>query len=226
MPMTPPAEPSTQLPTELPTEHLSKLPTDLDCLGGRLALLLPEELDDDQRGVYDALVRTVVPEAAHGGFTARLDDGRFIGPFNAMLRTPGITTGLGAWAAAIARSGLSEDVRQVVILTVGAAWSAAYEVDAHTAAARAAGVPDHAIGAIVRRDAPHGLSPRATAAQRLTAALVHDQAVPDDVYREATAAFGDAGVVAILCLIGQYQTISGILACFEVPVPERPEERP
>jgi hypothetical protein len=70
---------------------------DDDHLGGRLALLAADDLDAAQREVYDGLAQTVVPEAAQHGFTARLDDGRFIGPFNAMLRPPAITMGMGAW---------------------------------------------------------------------------------------------------------------------------------
>ena len=190
-----------------------------DRLGGRLPLLAPEDLDDEQRRVYDALTRTVVPESEEGGFTARLEDERFIGPFNAMLRVPGIAAGLGQWTGAIAQSGMADDVRQVVILTVGAAWSAEYEIDAHVSAARVVGVPDPAIEAIVRRQAPQGLSAEAEVAQRLTTGLVVDRTVPDELYGEAVETFGEAGVIGILCLIGQYQTVSSILVCFRVPAP-------
>lgn len=197
-----------------------------DRLGGRLPLLAPSGLDDEQRQVHDALTHTVVPEAAESGFTARLDDGRFVGPFNALLRAPKIATGMGQWTSQIARAGLAADVRQVVILTVGAAWSAAYEIDAHTSAARAVGVPDAAIEAIVQRRPPRGLSEQADVAHRLTTSLVVDHMVPDGLYREATAAFGVAEVVAILSLVGQYQTICSILVCFQVPVPELADAPP
>lgn len=159
---------------------------DLDRLGGRLPLLAPADLDDEQAQVYEALTRLVVPEAAESGFTARLADGRFIGPFNAMLRVPRLTTGLGQWTREISRSRLDDDVRQVVILTVGVAWSAQYEIDAHVSAARAVGVPDGAIEAILQGGAPSGLSPAAQVAHRLTAALLADRAVPDQLYSSAS----------------------------------------
>ena len=197
---------------------------DLDGLGGRLPLLAPADLDDQQRPVYEALERQVVPEAAHSGFTARLDDGRFVGPFNAMLRTPKITAGFGQWTGAIARSGMSDEVRQVVILTVGATWSAAYELDAHVAGARSVGVPEAAIAALLARTPPEGLSSQADVAHRITAALLDDHAVPEELYREAVEAFGEHGLLAVLHLIGQYQTISAVLVCFEVPVPQRRPE--
>lgn len=194
---------------------------DLGRLGGRLALLWPSALDPDQRRVYDALTAMVVPEAEHGGFTARLADGRFIGPFNVLLRVPAIALGLGQWTAQIARSGLPDDVRQVVILTVGAAWAAEYEVDAHVAAARAVRLPDAAVEAIVQGRSPAGLGDAADVAYRLTVSLLSERDVPDELYRQALGSFGEGGLVAVLCLIGQYQTISSLLTCFQVPAPNR-----
>ncbi|SEP48937.1 Carboxymuconolactone decarboxylase family protein [Amycolatopsis saalfeldensis] len=195
------------------------MPSSPDRLGGRLPLLRPADLDEEQQQVHDVLTRIVVPEAAAGGFTARLADGRFIGPFNALLRAPRIALGLGAWTGRITEAGLAEDVRQAVILTVGSAWQAAYEIDAHVAAARAAGLPETAITALVDGTAPIGLSADADAAHRLTTSLLTGRGVPDELYAEAIGRFGEPGVVAILCLIGQYQTISSILVCFRVPVP-------
>jgi 4-carboxymuconolactone decarboxylase len=197
-----------------------------DRLGGRLPLLAPADLDDEQRPVYEALTRMVVPEAAESGFTARLDDGRFVCPFNAMLRIPKIAAALGQWTGQVARSGLTDDVRQVVILTVGAFWSADYEIDAHRSAARVVGVPVAAIEAILRGEVPDGLSEQAQIAHRLTSSLLTDHAVPQELYLQAVRAFGEAGVMTILCLIGQYQLISSVLVCFEVPVPERDGSRP
>jgi 4-carboxymuconolactone decarboxylase len=196
---------------------------DADRLGGRLPLLAPADLDTEQQQVYEALTRMVIPEAAESGFTARLDDGRFIGPFNALLRVPSIAAGLGQWTSQITRSAIAADVRQVVILTVGAYWSAEYEIDAHRSAAHIAGVPDTAIQAIVATGTPTGLSAEADVAHRLAAGLLTDHAVPEELYREAIATFGEATTIAILCLIGQYQTISSILVCFQVPVPQRCE---
>jgi len=85
-----------------------------DRLGGRLALLAPDSLSAEQRQVYDALCDLVVPEAEQGGFTARLPDGRLIGPFNALLRDPRLTSGFGQWVRAIGAGGLPTDVRETI----------------------------------------------------------------------------------------------------------------
>lgn len=195
---------------------------DSNALGGRLALLAPEELDDGQRVVYDALTVLVAPEARAGRFTARLEDGRFVGPFNALLRAPAIATAMGGWTSAIAQNEMAQDVRQVAILTVGVHWGAAYEIAAHRHAAHTAGVPLQAIEDLLSGRTPQGLGGPALIAHRLTAALLGDHAVPEALYTEALATFGEPGLVALLCLIGQYQTISSILVTFEVPVPLTP----
>ncbi|MEU3281275.1 carboxymuconolactone decarboxylase family protein [Streptomyces antibioticus] len=191
-----------------------------DRLGGRLALLAPDVLDGAQMQVYRVLEQMVVPEAAHDGFTVRLSDGRFIGPFNALLRVPDLAMGLGQFTAEVTTAGLAEDVRQAVILTVGAAWSAPYEIEAHRRAARTAGLPETAIAAIIRGEAPSGLGRQAATAQRLAAALMKQREVPDGLYREAVDLLGEPGIITVLCLIGQYQLISSILVCFQVPVPD------
>ena len=188
-------------------------------LGGRLPLLSPSELDDEQRELYDGLTKLILPEAEAGGFVAQADDGRFIGPFNALLRVPRIASGFGQWTAQIGKAGLSEEVRQVVILAVGATWNADYEIYAHQAAARAAGVPDAAIDAIGRKAEPAGVSAEAQVAYRLAVSVLEQRTVADGLYDEAVATFEVPGVIAILSLIAQYQFISSILTTFRVPAP-------
>jgi 4-carboxymuconolactone decarboxylase len=193
--------------------------SDHDRLGGRLELLDPDRLDAAQRVVYDALTQAVVPESEQSGFAAKLEDGRFIGPFNALLRVPQIAAGFGQFSGGIASSGIAPDVRQVVILTVGASWSAQYEIYAHRSAALAIGIPADAIDAILAGKPPTGMSPEAQLAHRFTAQLVCDHSVPDDLYAAVIDTFGEAGAVAIVCLIGEYLTVSSILVCFQVPTP-------
>lgn len=134
--------------------------------------------------------------------------------------------GLGQWTSQIARSGLPADVGQVVILTVGAAWSAAYEVDAYSSAARVAGVPDDAIHAILQGTPPPGLRPETEVAYQLSTSLLTDRSVPDELYSAAIDTFGEARVITILSLIGQYQTVSPILVSFRVPVAPSPPGHP
>jgi 4-carboxymuconolactone decarboxylase len=188
-------------------------------LGGRLPLLLPDALDEAQRAVYARLRTTRLGSAEGAGYLAVLPDGRLIGPFNAMLRNPGIAQPLLEWAQAITRCDIPADVGEVVILTVAAQWRAEYALYAHTAGALRAGVPEIAIAALRHGDTPRGLRTEADVAHRLATALVRDHQVPEDLYADAVAAFGTDGLVALVNLIGQYLNTSALLACFQVPAP-------
>jgi len=132
-----------------------------------------------------------------------------------------LSTTLHTWIRQLVSSVLSERIRQTVILTVGAAWSAEYEIAAHTSPARAAGLFDQAIEAILAGDRSPELPADASVAYRTTRALLSDHAVSDDLYDEAASVLGESGLMALLCLIGQYETISAILTCFQVPIPSR-----
>src|SRR3954471_21441167 len=75
-------------------------------LGGRLALLAPDELSTEQRRLHDRLTSTRVSRATSTGYRAALPDGRLIGPFNAFLRAPAIAEQQLAWAQAISAADL------------------------------------------------------------------------------------------------------------------------
>jgi 4-carboxymuconolactone decarboxylase len=188
-------------------------------LGGRLPLLWPASLDYAQHALYTRLQATRIRTVQDGGYTAMLPDGRLIGPFNAMLRTPQIAGPLLDWAQAIASAGLPADVREVVILTAGGLWQSEYVLYAHTAAAARAGVPGAAIDALHRGGTPEGLRPEADTAYRLARAVIHDREVPDGLYDEAMTILGLQAMITVLNLAGQYLTTSAVLACFQVPAP-------
>ena len=213
-----PAEPTGPAQNALPDPIDPSGPDRAD-LGGRLPLLKPSDLDPDQVQAHDRLIATRGADAEAAGFTLELPGGELIGPFNAFLRVPGIFRALRDWATAIQQYGLPADVQQVAILTVGAAWRSDYEIYAHAAEARHAGVPGPAIEAILAGAPPVGLSPAAEVAHRLALALAVDHAVDDDLYADAQAAFSTEQLVALVTLIGRYMNTAAILAAFRVPAP-------
>lgn len=191
-------------------------------LGGRLALLEPSELSPEQQELHDRLGATRVAAAGQSGYRAALDDGRLIGPFNALLRIPDVGRRQLEWAQAIAAQGLPGTVRETVILTVAAEWDARYIAYAHAIAGRAAGLADSAIIELLAGGTPARLGREELLAHRLTRALVRGHDVPDELYSEAMAAFGEVMTVAITALVGQYLATSALLTCFRVPAPSEP----
>ncbi len=94
-----------------------------DSLGGRLPLIAVADLSGAQRGLYDYMEHSRIPEALKGGYEAQLPDGRLIGPFNSFLRMPEIARALNGWVDAFdEHSKIAPDVRQVIVLMVGAYW--------------------------------------------------------------------------------------------------------
>ena len=198
------------------------MPARTNPLGGRLPLLDPDELSGAQREVYDRIVATMVPWADATGFLSRTEDGRLIGPFNPVLLSPGVTSGfLDLQEAEGKHTSLSERVRQVVILTVGAVWGSDYELYAHEAAARKAGLSEGAIRALASGVLPDDLSDPEKVAQRYTRQLSAEHRVDQGLYEAAEVAFGRQGLVDIAVLAGCYHLVCFLLNGFEIPAPGR-----
>ncbi|MGI4863740.1 MAG: carboxymuconolactone decarboxylase family protein [Janthinobacterium lividum] len=193
-----------------------------DNLGGRLALLAPDDLKSDQKKLYDQLQDTMVPWAKKSGFQAETFDSKLIGPFNPMLRSPLIAKALmGVTAAEGEHTSLSEKVRQVVILTVGAVWQAAYELYAHTAVAEKAGFDEATIQALAAGQKPAALSAEESVAYDFTHRLATTHQIDAALYEQVIVTFGEKGVVDMIALAGQYMTISALLNTFAVPAPPK-----
>ncbi len=190
-------------------------------LGGRIPLSDPAKLSENQKSLYRAINEDFVPWAEASGFVAKLDDGRLIGPFNVVLESPEVGAAfLQLQSAEEKMTSLSKRVRQVVILTIGSAWKAPYELYAHSAVARTAGLPDETIRALVRGDLATGLSDEEALAQRLTKQLTLERNVSQELFNQATAVFGARGIVDMLVLAGCYDIVCSLLNTFAVPVPE------
>ena len=180
-------------------------------LGGRVALLDPQSLTGAGRRTYDTLDKTMVPWADEAGFRSKTLDGKLIGPFNSILFSPDITDSfLALQQAEQKHTTLSDRVRQVVILTVGA----------HSAVARKTGISDATIAALVHAEPAPDLDEKERCAQRFVRQLTAEHQIDDELYAETEAAFGAQGIVDLIYLAGCYHTISALLNTFKVPAPE------
>jgi 4-carboxymuconolactone decarboxylase len=191
-----------------------------DALGGRLPLVDPAALTDDQQALVDLLSNTLVAGVNSVGAQAATEDGRLIGPFNPALYSPAISAKfVELQMFELMHTSLPERVRQVVILAVGAVWRADYELYAHSAAARAAGVSEHAVKALANGEIPDELSEDEKIAGRLARQLTSTHRVDDTLDSEAEKAFGSQGLVDMAALIGAYHGVCTTLSLFEVPAP-------
>ena len=195
-------------------------------LGGRLRLLSPEVLRPEQKRVYDAIMKRMVPWAEKSGFQAADEAGHLLGPFNCMLVSPrlGEASLLGVEAER-AYTSLPPRIREIILLPVGAVWGAAYELYAHTAVAATVGLHADTIQSLVAGKVPEGLSEEETVAHEFTHMLVAEHQVDARMYNRAVAAFGEKGLADLIFLAGNYMTVSALLNAFDVPVPPAPSER-
>ncbi|MDT5064650.1 MAG: 4-carboxymuconolactone decarboxylase [Mycobacterium sp.] len=192
-----------------------------DGVGGRLRLADPVDLSPAQRELFDKMTSAVVPWANDTGFRATTDDGRFIGPFNPALLNPAMTAASAELLLGEREhTSLSARTREVVILAVGAVWQSDYELYAHTAAARKAGIPEEAIRVLVAGGIPQDLGKDEIVAAELTRQLATAHRVDEALYRQAENIFGTTGLTDIVILIGIYHTVCATLNLFEIPVPQ------
>jgi 4-carboxymuconolactone decarboxylase len=184
----------------------------------RIEKLEPSSLDAGQRSLYDAIAGG---RRAQGPQLFRLTDadGCLEGPFNAFLLQPRLGSALQALGSAVRyETGLDDRSREIAILVVAAHWRSAFEWYAHEAVARAAGLTDAELAAILDEQ-PAALAGREAVVARTAAALVARGDLDDAEYREATATLGPDGLFELLTLVGYYATLALQLRVFRVPSP-------
>jgi 4-carboxymuconolactone decarboxylase len=189
-------------------------------LGGRLPLYDREGLTPVQKDLFDWQMREAVPWAGAAGFQARTQAGQLIGPFNPALLSPAISKAFFEFVLAEHQStSLSKRDREVIILTVGAAWQAPYELYAHCAVGCHVGLSDDEVRTLAEGGLPQDLSDTVTVAHRVARALSLEHRLDDALYREAEKLLGANGIMDAVILTGVYHTVCAILNAFEIPAP-------
>ena len=186
----------------------------------RLPLIAPDDLDPQQKSLYEDMRKGI--SSNFNAFQAVRDDGALEGPWNPWLHEP--TIGKAIWdltLAMTAQATLPDDVRQIVILVVGARFDAAYEIYAHIAVAEHEGMQPERLGTLVADLKPGDLSPKESIAFDVAYKLVRGGTLPEPLYRLAVDTFGQHGANELFYLVGLYSLVSTTLNAFNVPVPER-----
>jgi 4-carboxymuconolactone decarboxylase len=194
---------------------------------GRLPALAPDELDKEQRELYDDLVAKEVPAFEAAGVEVRASDGSLLGPFNPLLFSPALARAqLEVLRAEGATTSLSPRVHEIVILAVGAACECAYELYAHRIVGRRVGLSEDVIETVASGGTPDLEDEQEASALAFARELARDHRVEPEAYAAAERAFGRRGVVDIVLLVGLYLTTCAIIDAFEVPAPEPVVDQP
>jgi len=173
-----------------------------------------EDMTPEQRAVADAIMAG--PRAMSGGLR---------GPFEAMVRSPGLAECAHRVGEHIRfRSSLPARLNELAIITVARHWTAQYEWYAHKRLALAAGLDPAVADAIAEGRTPDlDADPDARAVYRFASQLLATGHVDDDVFAAVEGRFGAQGAMDLIGAVGYYCLISFILNVDRVPMPEGEE---
>jgi 4-carboxymuconolactone decarboxylase len=191
----------------------------IDDSAERLPLLHPEELDDEQRAAYEAMVGG--PRANQTPkFRFADGEGRLLGPFNAMLYSPAVGAPLQALGSAVRfHTSFTKREREIAILVVAARYRCDYEWYAHERIGEAAGLTEAELIALRGEGDPVLADARERIIHAATRSLVTDQDLSDSLYAEAVATLGRSCVVELVTLVGYYTALALQLRVFQIGVP-------
>ena len=186
----------------------------------RLPLIAPADLTAEQKPLYEDMKKGIASN--FNAFKVLAVDGALMGPWNPWLHEPGI--GKAIWdltLAMTANASLPDNIRQIVILVVGARFDAAYEIYAHIAVAEHEGMSEQRLATLVANLKPSDLTAQESMAFDFAYALVRGGTLPEPLYRLAVKSFGQHSTNEMIYLVGLYCLVSTTLNGFNVPVPER-----
>lgn len=184
----------------------------------RLERLLPAELDEEQRAVYDGIAGG---DRAKGKqhFPLTDNDGALNGPFGVMLYAVSVGGPLQELGSAIRfHTELSARVREVAILQVAQALGSEFEWWAHEKVGRAVGLTDEeltaiSIGSFTGRDEVE------RACYEVAANLLSSSTVTEEEFARASTVLSNRVLVELSVLVGYYRTLAQTMTLFDIGVP-------
>ena len=187
---------------------------------GRLAWLTPEELDDEQRALYEAILggpRATAPRS----FPMVDEMGRFHGPFNAMLVDPNVGEAAQQLGAAVRyRTALGDRCREIAILEVARLHRSNFEFYSHACVGSLAGLTDDEIEALASGSGCASFDPKEDLVRETTRSLVESHDLSDALYARAVAGLGEVVIADLVVLVGFYEYTALALRVFRVPLPD------
>ncbi|WP_153504935.1 carboxymuconolactone decarboxylase family protein [Cumulibacter manganitolerans] len=177
----------------------------------------PDDLTDEQRPLYDAIlggrrgISTLVPLTDA--------DGALLGPFDPILRTPAIGQAIGQLGLALRNdASLPRAVNETAILTTSVHWAAEFEWYAHAAIVRdAAMMAEDDLEAIRAGRAPG--QPEIALAWRAARAILAGERIPGPLVEEVTGAWGERGLVELCAIVGHYSHLALLLRALGIEPP-------
>ena len=173
----------------------------------RIPLPTPEELNAEQRQVYDKVVSG--------------PRGKLRGPLRAALYNPTLADCWQAFGAQLRyRTQLTPELSELAILVTARHCRSPFEWDAHRPEAERAGLHQDIITSILHQQEPQDMSAMQAAVYHFARELNTGHSVSDATYARALGMFDARTVMELTALVGYYTLVAMTLNAHEIPLPE------
>lgn len=142
------------------------------------------------------------------------------GPYIPLLHSPKLAALVSSMVAYLrSECEISDNIKEVAILTTARHIHSQFEFSGHAALARKANVSEQAIRAIAQGAAPKGLAGDEELAYRFTRELLAAHQVSEATFQAAKTRLGVQSTVEMTTIIGVYLLLGCALAAFDVELP-------
>ena len=184
----------------------------------RFQMIPVENLTADQKVVYDGIRGGPRAKVANSGASK---PGPLGGPFNVMLRSPGVGNIVQALGGGIRfKSSIPTKLNELAIMVTARYWTSQYEWYAHCRLALEAGLDPE----IAKDVAESRRSPKMDADEAMiydfSRELHETKGVSDANYKRVLDRFGERGVFDLIAVNGYYSLVSMILNVDKTPLPD------
>ena len=170
---------------------------------GRYAEIPYDEMTPEQQEGYRSLIES---------------RGRLPGPNKIYVHNPKLAKVMGPLGAYF-RTGysLTEREREIAVCITNAKCHAGYPTSSHERSAKAAGLSNEQVEAILSGLPASFADKREQVIYEMATCLVNSRWVGQGLYDRAVEVLGHEGVTDVICLMGFYTSVSMTLAFYDVP---------
>jgi 4-carboxymuconolactone decarboxylase len=177
-----------------------------------------ESLTPEQRKLYDAIRSGPRSQLANSSASK---PGPLGGPFNVLLRSPGIGDCVQRLGEEIRfRSSLPSKLNEMAIIITARFWTSPYEWHAHCKLALDAGLDPAIAKDIAESRRPAKMDADEAIVYDFSTELHQKHGVSDALYKRAVDRFGERGVFDLIAVNGFYSLVSMCLNVDRTPLPE------
>jgi 4-carboxymuconolactone decarboxylase len=160
----------------------------------------------------------MTPEQQEGYRSLIEARGRLPGPNKIYVHNPKLAKVIGPFGGHFRKGySLSEREREIAVCMINSKWHSAYPTGAHERHAKAAGLPNDKVEAILSGLPTSFDDKREQIVYEMATCLTNSRWVSRGLYDRAVEALGHVGITDVITLMGHYTSVSMTLAFYDVP---------